>query len=137
MIDNLKRLKTFTDERGSLISIEVGNEIPFIVKRLYYIFNTKNLPRGFHAHKNLEQMLICVSGSCDIKLDDGINSKVYKLNDPSKYLYINKPLWREIYNFSKDCCLIVLANELYDKNDYINSYEEYIQFLEENNEYKS
>lgn len=114
------------DERGSLVSLEQNKNIPFEVKRIYYIFGTKEgVSRGFHAHKNLEQVAICVKGSCRFLLDDGKNKEEIVLNDPSIGLYISNVTWREMHDFSEDCVLIVLASELYDENDYIRDYQDF------------
>ena len=117
------------DERGSLIAIEEFKNIPFEIKRVYYIFNTKpNVRRGFHAHKNLKQVAICVKGSCKFLLDDGkerIDEIV--LNKPNKGLLIEEMIWREMYDFSEDCVLLILASEFYDESDYIRDYEEFLR----------
>jgi len=121
------------DERGSLIAIEELKNIPFEIKRVYYIFNTKpNVRRGFHAHKNLKQVAICVKGSCKFLLDDGkerIDEIV--LNKPNKGLLIEEMIWREMYDFSEDCVLLILASEFYDESDYIRDYEEFLKILKE------
>ena len=115
------------DERGSLIALESLKNIPFEIKRVYYIFDTKqNIRRGFHAHKNLQQVLIAVSGSCKILLDDGKNKQETSLDSPSKGLLIKDCMWREMFDFSSDCVLLVLANEHYDENDYIRDYNQFL-----------
>lgn len=112
------------DDRGSLVALEEHKEIPFQVKRVYYIFNTQpDVARGFHAHKNLEQLVFAVSGACDFVLDDGLKREVMRLDSPTKGVYINTPLWREMHNFTPDCVLMVLASEVYDEADYIRDYE--------------
>lgn len=119
------------DERGSLIAIENNKDYPFDVKRVYYIFNTlPDVRRGFHAHKKLQQILICVNGSCVIHLDNGLGeTKEILLDSPSKGLYISSNTWREMYNFSKDAVLLVLASEYYDEADYIRNYDDFIRFV--------
>lgn len=118
------------DERGSLIALENNKHIPFEIKRVYYIFNTrKNVSRGFHAHKNLSQLLICVSGSCRILLDDGHSKENIILSTPNQGLLIKNLVWREMHDFSKDCVLLVLASELYDESDYIRNYDEFLQIV--------
>lgn len=125
---NTIEFKKLGDERGSLISLEQHKNIPFEVKRIYYIFGTKEgVSRGFHAHKNLEQVAICVKGSCRFLLDDGKNKEEIVLNDPSIGLYISNVTWREMHDFSEDCVLIVLASELYDESDYIRDYNEFLK----------
>jgi dTDP-4-dehydrorhamnose 3,5-epimerase-like enzyme len=115
------------DERGSLIALESLKNIPFEIKRVYYIFGNKNnVQRGFHAHKNLQQVLIAVSGSCKILLDNGKNKQEVLLDLPSKGLLIKDCIWREMFDFSSDCVLLVLANEHYDENDYIRDYNQFL-----------
>jgi UDP-2-acetamido-3-amino-2,3-dideoxy-glucuronate N-acetyltransferase len=84
--------------------------------------------RGRHAHKNLKQVLFCVSGSCKILLDDGDVKENTILDYPSKGILIDRMVWREMYDFSKDCVLMVLASELYDEEDYIRNYQEFINY---------
>ena len=118
------------DERGNLIALEENKNIPFDIKRVYYIFDNKEgVRRGFHAHKNLEQVLICVSGSCDILLDDGKEKSIIKLENRNEGLFIEKMVWREMFNFSADCVLIVLASDYYDEKDYIRDYNEFKNYL--------
>lgn len=116
------------DNRGSLIALEANKNIPFDIKRVYYIFGTKdNVQRGFHAHKQLKQVAICLNGSCKILLDDGNEKNTILLDKPEKGLVIRKMIWRKLFDFTEDCILIVLASELYDENDYIRNYEEFIR----------
>lgn len=115
------------DDRGSLIALEGNHDIPFDIKRVYYIFGTeKSVIRGQHAHKKLKQVIFCLSGSCDFILDSGVKREVVSLNRPNIGLYIKNNLWREFTNFSKDCVVMVLASEHYDENDYIRDYNEFI-----------
>lgn len=121
--------ETLGDDRGSLIAIEEGYNTPFEIKRVYYIFDTKDgVERGFHAHINLKQMCIVVKGSCIFVLDDGYKREEIKLDNPNQGLYIEGLIWREMKDFSKDCVLLVLASEHYDESDYI---RDYYKFLEE------
>ncbi len=123
--------KIYGNNKGSLISLEENKNIPFKIKRVYYIFDTKEgVIRGLHAHKNLEQVLVCVNGSCDILLDDGKEKIVMELKNRNEGIYLKKLIWREISNFSADCVLMVLANEFYDEKDYIKNYEEFLNFIE-------
>ena len=116
----------FGDERGSLVSLEANKNIPFDIKRVYYIFDTKNdIVRGKHAHKNLQQILIAISGSCKVLVDNKKEKQIFGLSNPAKGLYIENNVWREMFEFSKDCVLLVLASEIYNKEDYIFNYEEY------------
>lgn len=114
------------DERGSLVAIEANRHIPFEVKRVYYIFGTQpGVSRGFHAHKNLQQLAVCVTGKCRMVLDDGINKESVWLDSPTKGLLIGNNVWREMHEFSDDCVLLVLASEHYDESDYIRDYSEF------------
>jgi dTDP-4-dehydrorhamnose 3,5-epimerase-like enzyme len=130
MLIKIINLKNCIDERGSLVAVEANKDISFDIKRVYYIYNNKtDLRRGFHSHKKLKQLLICVGGSCKIHLDDGITTEDVLLNDPSRGLVIESNIWREMYDFSKDAILLVLASEYYDESDYIRNYDEFIKFV--------
>jgi len=119
--------KTLGDERGSLIALEENYNTPFAIKRVYYIFDTKDgVRRGYHAHLDLKQMAICVKGSCKFLLDNGSTKEHIELNSPNKGLLIEGLIWREMYDFSEDCVLMVLADEHYDENDYIRDYDDFI-----------
>lgn len=123
--------KTNGDERGSLIAIENNHNVPFDIKRVYYIFGTKEgVRRGFHAHKNLKQLAICVSGNCKFLLDDGNIKDNIELSNPNQGLLIEGLIWREIYDFTPDCVLMVLADEYYDENDYIRNYDDFLKVVE-------
>ena len=120
-------LQTHGDERGSLIALEQDKNIPFEIKRVYYLFNTgSNVRRGFHAHKNLTQVVIAVRGSCRFLLDDGTEKITLLLDNPAQGLLIDSCIWREMYDFSEDCVLMVLANHLYDESDYLRNYDEFL-----------
>ena len=123
-------LQTHGDDRGSLVALEEGYNIPFQIKRVYYIFNTKKgVMRGFHAHKNLKQVAIAVRGSCKFKLDNGTDSVEVLLNDPAQGLLIESFIWREMYDFSEDCVLMVLADSHYDENDYVRDYNAFVDMV--------
>ena len=116
------------DERGSLVALETGKTVPFDIKRVYYIFATqKNVARGFHAHKNLKQIAVCVTGKCRMVLDNGKIRQDAWLDSPTKGLLISDLVWREMHDFSEDCVLLVLASEHYDESDYIRDYEDFIK----------
>ena len=124
----LINLDSLGDERGSLIAIEKGNNSPFEIKRVYYIFNTQDgVVRGLHAHINLKQIAIAVSGSCTFIIDDGEKREDIKLRSPNQGLYIDGLIWREMKHFSNDCVLVVLASENYDENDYIRNYDDFLK----------
>ncbi|MEZ9999884.1 FdtA/QdtA family cupin domain-containing protein [Vibrio lentus] len=124
---NIIELKLLGDERGNLVALEEGEDIPFRIKRSYYIFNTKEgIARGFHAHKELQQVAVCVSGSCQMIMDDGSKRASIKLNSPTKGIFIDKMQWHEMHDFTKDCILLVLASDKYQESDYIRNYEEFL-----------
>lgn len=121
-------LPVLGDERGSLVALEENKGIPFEVKRIYYIYGTKSgVSRGFHAHKALKQVAIAVRGSCRFILDDGTERVDVLLNNPAQGLLIESFMWREMHDFSDDCVLMVLANQLYDESDYIRDYEDFLR----------
>lgn len=120
------------DDRGMLVALEEFDDIPFEIKRVYYMYDTKEgVHRGFHAHKNLEQILICIYGSCDVLLDNGKQKKIVSLEKPYEGLYVPNNMWREMYNFSQDAVLMVLASEHYVEADYIRDYDEFLKFVKE------
>lgn len=122
------------DERGSLIALENNKDIPFDIKRFYYIFDTKEgVRRGFHAHKKLKQVLICARGSCKILLDDSKEKLEISLDSPDKGLLIDGMVWREMFDFSPDCVLMVLADDYYDENDYIRNYQNFLELCDHDN----
>ena len=124
------------DERGQLVALEEYKDIPFRIKRVYYMYDTKEgVVRGCHAHKKLQQILICIHGSCRIKLDNGKETKVIQKKKPYEGLYVSNAMWREMYDFSKDAVLMVLASELYDESDYIRNYDEFKEYLQNNTEH--
>ena len=123
-------LPSLGDERGSLIALESNDSVPFDIKRVYYLFGTKKgVSRGFHAHRALKQLAVCVSGSCRFVLDNGLEKESIVLDSPLKGLIINKMIWREMYDFSDDCVLMVLADEVYDEDDYIRDYEDFLDAI--------
>ena len=122
--------KSLGDERGSLVVLEGGKVVPFDIKRVYYIFDTKEgVSRGFHAHRNLKQVAVCVTGSCRFVLDNGKQKEEVVLDSAIKGLLINDLIWHEMYDFSSDCVLIVLASEHYNESDYIRNYQELLQVV--------
>ena len=121
-------LQAHGDDRGSLVSLEEGRNIPFEIKRVYYMFKTKEgVRRGFHAHKSLRQVAIAVRGSCRFVLDDGTERVELCLDNPAQGLVIESFMWREMYDFSDDCVLMVLADNYYSEDDYIRNYEDFLK----------
>lgn len=115
------------DERGSLVALESGKTVPFEIKRVYYIFGTQpDIARGFHAHKKLKQVAVCVAGKCRMILDDGKKRDAAWLDSPHKGIVINEMVWHEMHNFTSDCVLLVLASEHYDEEDYIRLYSDFV-----------
>ncbi|MCF1427827.1 MAG: FdtA/QdtA family cupin domain-containing protein [Shewanella sp.] len=130
---NLIEFAVHGDDRGSLVSLEQYQNIPFEIKRVYYIFDTKSsVSRGFHAHRNLQQVAVCISGHCRIRLDNGQYVEDVILSSPKQGLLIDGLKWREMHDFSENCVLLVLASELYDTSDYIWDYPEFISMVNDN-----
>lgn len=118
------------DDRGSLVALEAELNVPFEIKRVYYIFGTQQgVARGFHAHHNLKLVAVCVAGRCRMILDDGKAREEVWLDSPTKGLIIGDLVWREMYDFSDDCVLLVLASEYYDETDYIRDYDEFTKMV--------
>lgn len=118
------------DQRGHLVALEEFKDIPFNIRRVYYMYDTANgITRGFHAHKSLQQILVCIHGSVNITLDNGKERKVVPLERPYEGLYVSNSMWREMSDFSEGAVLLVLASELYDKDDYIRNYDEFLEYV--------
>lgn len=118
------------DDRGQLVAIEEIKDIPFKIKRVYYMYETKKgVRRGYHAHKKLEQILICIHGSCKVLLDDGEDKKIVSLEKPYEGVYVSNNMWREMYDFSDDAVLMVLASEIYNEEDYVRDYNQFIEMV--------
>ncbi len=132
-IDDCKilQLPKITDSRGALTFIEEENHIPFHIKRVYYLYDLSGIDRGIHAHKELEQLYISLSGSFKIIIDDGIKKREYLLDKSSQGLYICPMIWRKIYDISKGSILLVLASQKYNENDYIRNYEKFMKKVKE------
>lgn len=115
------------DARGSLVALEQGKDVPFAIKRVYYIFGTvAGVSRGYHAHKDLQQLAICVSGSCRMTLDDGSRREDVIMDSATGGVLIESMIWREMHDFSADCVLLVLASRQYDESDYIRDYDKFL-----------
>ena len=116
------------DARGQLAVVELGGVLPFVVRRVYWIHGTKpGVSRGFHAHKKLRQLCVCVAGSVRLSLFDGRREESVVLDSSAKGLLIGAGLWREMHDFSPDCVLMVLADAEYDEGDYIRDRAEFIR----------
>ena len=116
------------NHQGKLVALEKSDDFPFEIKRVYYIWDTEHdVVRGKHAHRKLEQVIICSSGSCDFILDNGKQREIVHLDNPAQGLYIRHNIWREFTNFSKDCVITVLASEHYDEADYIRDYNQFLK----------
>lgn len=121
-------LPKITDPRGNLSFIEGKKHVPFEIKRVYYLYDVPGgADRGGHSHKELEQLIIAISGSFDIIIDDGFEKKQFHMNRSYYGLYISPMIWREITNFSSGSVCIVLASTIYDESDYIRDYDEFLQ----------
>ena len=124
----LFELKPFYDEDGFLAVIEEEKQIPFKIKRIFYEYGVVGTSlRGKHANRNSRFCLIAISGSCDVIVEDGLHKITYKLDDPSKVLYLDKMIWKTMTNFENNCVLLVLSDCLYDKNEYIRDFNEYLK----------
>jgi dTDP-4-dehydrorhamnose 3,5-epimerase-like enzyme len=124
-------IRRFSDTRGYLSVVENGLDIPFDIKRIYYLYMVPEVARGAHAHKELQQLLIATSGSVDITLDDGVDKKTFHLDKPWKGLLVVPGLWRDLDNFSGGTVLMCLASEKYDAADYIRDYDEFLKYKTE------
>lgn len=126
-------LPKIADHRGNLTFIEGGRHIPFDIKRVYYLYDVPSgAERGGHAHKELHQLIVPMSGSFDVVLDDGSEKKRVHLNRPYSGLYICPMIWRELDNFSSGSVCMVLASNYYDEEDYYRDYKEFSQATGEN-----
>ena len=120
------------DARGQLIALEENQDVPFPIRRVYYMYNTApDAVRGKHAHRELQQLLICLHGSCKILMDDGEERVTVTLDKPWEGLGISNAIWREMYDFSPDAVLMVLASAPYDERDYIRNYEDFLAYVRE------
>lgn len=123
---------THTNDTGSLSFLEAERHIPFEIRRVYYIFDVQgDSRRGFHAHRDLQQVLICIHGSCKILMDNGTEKQIVQLDKPNEGLLIENNIWREMYDFSPGAVLLVLASRYYDEADYIRNYDDFRAFVKE------
>lgn len=121
------------DERGRLVIVEGGHDIPFDIKRIFYIYGSDStVVRGQHANKRTEFVLINVAGQCKVKVLDGKgNEAVFLLNRPHTGIYLPKMVWKDMYDFSHDSVLLCLASEHYDAAEYIRNYDEFLKIVSE------
>ena len=119
------------DDRGHLVIVEGNRDIPFEIKRVFYIYGSdRDVIRGRHANYNTEFVLINVAGTSKVKLDDGTNQKIFSLDRPHTGIFLPKMVWKDMYDFSEDSVLLVLASEHYDAEEYIRDYEQYLKVVE-------
>lgn len=122
-------LPKIQNRAGNITALENLNDIPFEVKRVYYLYDIPGgEDRGGHAHKNLQQFIISVSGAFDVLIDDGTNQKVFRLDRPFFALHIVPGIWRELLNFSSGAICLVIASDIYNESDYIRYYQKYLKF---------
>lgn len=122
-------LRKISDPRGNLTPIEGGGDVPFDIKRIYYLYDVPSgESRGAHAHKELQQLIVAANGSFTITLDDGKNKKAFTLNRPYQGLYVVPGIWRDLDDFSSGAVLLCLASEHYDAADYIRDYDEFLKY---------
>lgn len=126
------KLPVIKDKKDGCLSVaESSRNIPFEIKRIYYIYNftNKSTVRGKHAHKKLRQVLFCIDGSCILNLDDGTNKQFIVLNEPNVGIYLGPKLWHAMEIFSKNCIVLALASDHYDESDYIRDYAEFLEYI--------
>lgn len=130
MISKLNEFKVLGDNRGQLVALEANKQIPFDVKRVFYIYGTQaNTPRGNHSHYKTKQFLVAVNGSCKVTLDNGKDKETFDLNKPNLGLFQDALIWGSMHDFSSDCVLMVLADEYYQDNDYIRNYDKFLEVI--------
>lgn len=122
--------KDLGDERGKLVVVEGGKDIPFEIARAFYIYGSDaSVVRGQHANRESEFILVNVAGTSKVMITDGTSKEVVELDKPMKAVYIPKMMWKEMYDFSPDSVLLVLANTHYDGKEYIRDYDEYVEIM--------
>jgi hypothetical protein len=128
MITTLQEFKVLGDHRGQLVALEVNRQIPFDVKRVFYIYGTQpDVPRGNHSHYKTKQFLVAVNGSCKVTLDNGKTKETFDLNKPNLGLFQDALIWGTMHDFSSDCVLLVMADAYYDASDYITDYDKFLK----------
>lgn len=127
---HLKQFHLRNNATGMLTFLEGNKDIPFDIKRVYYIYGVQpGERRGFHAHKKLEQYLICVSGSCKVLLNDAVEERIAILSNPNEGLYVGPGIWHEMFDFSDRAVLLVLASDYYDESDYIRDFTSFKDYM--------
>jgi hypothetical protein len=128
MTATLEEFKILGDHRGQLVALESNRQIPFDIKRVFYIYGTQEaISRGNHAHYNTKQFLVAVNGSCKITLNNGRRKEIFTLNKPNLGLFQDALIWGTMHEFSSDCVLMVLADRYYKKSDYITDFDEFLE----------
>jgi acetyltransferase-like isoleucine patch superfamily enzyme len=138
---NYKKLefeKIGEQKKGFITALEQNRNIPFHIKRVYYnYFTPEKVSRGYHAHKKLKQVLVCLSGSLTVKVDDGKSVEDFELNKPNEGLYVGPDVWHEMHDYSKDAVLLVLASDYYNEEDYLRDYDEFIDYIESDDQFNN
>ena len=125
----LIKINTFSDKRGKLSIFQNNDYLDFKIKRFYYIYDLKkNISRGSHAHKKTTQIAICLKGQCEYLLDNGKQKKNIILSSNKEGLILEKGIWHELKNCSSDCIVLIIADKLYDRSDYIEDYEKFLKY---------
>lgn len=118
------------DERGHLVIVEGNQDIPFEMKRVFYIYGSdRDVIRGRHANYNTEFVLVNVAGTSKVKVDDGVNQRIFSLDRPHTGIFLPRMIWKDMYDFSEDSVLLVLASEHYDEKEYIRDYGKYLEIM--------
>lgn len=126
----VKELPVYGDERGQLIVLEALRQVPFEIKRIYYLVGTgQDVARGFHAHRELFQLAVCVAGSCRMRMNDGERQEDIWLDNARKTILLPPMVWHEMHEFSENCVLLVLASDIYKESDYIRDYSDFKRAL--------
>ena len=132
-LDNVKffNLKTIVEPDGNLVPVESNIDIPFSIKRVFYVYGVRDQNnRGEHSHHKTEQIIICLNGKLEVLCDDGVNKKKYLLESPQQALYIPAMIWDEQNYLTDDTVMLVLCNNHYNINDYIESYDDFLKIRE-------
>jgi hypothetical protein len=127
-MSELREFNILGDERGQLVALEQNRQVPFDIKRVFYIYGTQErISRGNHSHYKTKQFLVAVNGSCKVTLDNGYKKETFNLDKPNLGLFQDAMIWGTMHDFSSDCVLMVLADDYYDESDYITDYENFLK----------